>query len=83
MPTYRVGTEPLKIRKSFREVLCEQCGKRMGMIYVARMPKQLEGLSAEDVLNFYPFMKVDIQIHEKECPDGPATEVYPTHEPKS
>ncbi len=68
MPTYCVGNEPLQIRKSFREILCEQCGKTMGMIYVARMPKQLEGLSAEDVLNSYPFMKVDIQVHEKECP---------------
>jgi hypothetical protein len=68
MPTYCVGNEPLQIRKSFREILCEQCGKRMGTIYEARMPKQLEGLSAEDVLTFYPFMKMDIQVHEKACP---------------
>jgi hypothetical protein len=68
MPTYRIGSEPLKIRKSIREVLCEQCGKSLGKIHVARIPKQHEGLNAQDVLNFYPFIKVDIQVHEKECP---------------
>ena len=68
MPTYRVGTEPLQLRKSFREVLCEQCGKSMGNIYMTRIPKKPEGLSPEDVLSFYPFMKVDIEVHEKECP---------------
>jgi len=68
MPTYRVGTEPLQIRKSFREVLCEQCGKSMGKIHVDRIPKQLEGLSARDVLKFYPFIRVDIGVHEKVCP---------------
>jgi hypothetical protein len=68
MPTYRVGNQPLMIRKSFREVLCEQCGKSMGRIHVAKVSEKTEGLSPREVLNFYPFMKVDIQIHEKECP---------------
>jgi hypothetical protein len=68
MPTYRVGNQPLLIRKSFREVLCEQCGGSIGKIHVAKVPEKTEGLSPREVLNFYPFMKVDIQIHEKECP---------------
>ncbi len=77
MPTYRVGSEPLQLRKSFREVLCEQCGKSMGMLYVARMPKQLEGLTSTEVLNFYPFMKVDIEVHEKQCPGQKKEEERP------
>jgi len=40
----------------------------MGRIYVARIPEKLEGLSPQDILTFYPYMKVDIQVHEKECP---------------
>ncbi len=68
MPTYCVGNEPLQIRKSFRDILCELCGKSMGRIYVARIPEKLEGLSPQDILTFYPYMKVDIQVHEKECP---------------
>jgi hypothetical protein len=67
MPTYCVG-KPLQIRKSFREILCELCGKSMGRIYVTRIPEKLEGLGPRDVLNLYPFMKVDVQVHEKECP---------------
>ena len=85
MPTYRVGNEPLQIRKSFREILCEQCGKSMGKMSVARLPEKLEGLGPQDVMTFYPYMKPDIQVHEKECPalkkeDGPAGAVDPAHD---
>jgi hypothetical protein len=88
MPNYRVGNEPLQIRKSFREVLCELCGKSMGRIYVHTIREKREGLSPEDVASYYPFMKLDIRTHEKDCPalkkeDGPATVADPTHEPKS
>jgi hypothetical protein len=88
MPTYCVGNQPLELRKSFRDVLCEQCGKSMGRIYVARVPKKSAGMSSRDVLNFFPFMKPDIQVHEKECPalkkeSGPAAVVDPPHKPKS
>lgn len=38
MPTYQVGSKSLRVRKSFREVLCEQCGKSMGMVYFANVP---------------------------------------------
>ena len=87
MPTYRVGNEPLQIRKSFREILCELCGKSIGRIYVHTIPEKREGLSPEDVLSFYPFMKLDINTHEKECPtlkkeDGQTAVVDLTHEPK-
>ena len=68
MPTYRVGNEPLQIRKSFREILCELCGKSMGRIYVARIPEKLEELSPQVILTLYPFMKVDIKVHEKDRP---------------
>lgn len=68
MPTYCVGTEPSIIRKSFREVLCEQCGKTMGSIYEASMPGNLDGLSARDVLVSFPYMKLDIDTHETQCP---------------
>jgi hypothetical protein len=85
MPTYCVGNEPLQIRKSFRDILCEQCGKSMGRIYVARIPEKLEGLSPQDILPLYPFMKLDITVHEKQCPalkkeDGPAGAVGPAHD---
>jgi hypothetical protein len=40
----------------------------MGMIYEHTIPEKLEGLSPRYVLNFYPFMKLDIDTHEKECP---------------
>jgi len=48
----------------------------MGRIYVARIPEKLEGPSPKDILPLYPFMKLDITVHEKECPalkkdDGP------------
>jgi len=49
----------------------------MGRIYVARLPETLDGLGPQDILTLYPYMKLDIQVHEKECPvlkkeDGPA-----------
>jgi hypothetical protein len=85
MPTYCVGKELLQSRTSFREILCEQCGKSMGRIYATRIPEKLEGLSAQDVLAFCPSMKLDIQVHEKECPAqkkeaGPAGAVDPAHD---
>jgi hypothetical protein len=49
----------------------------MGMLYEARIPEKSEGLTPQDILAFCPYMKLDIQVHEKECPalkkeDGPA-----------
>jgi NMD protein affecting ribosome stability and mRNA decay len=83
MPTYCVGKE-IQSRTSFREILCEQCSKSMGRIYATRIPERLEGLSPQDILTFYPSMKLDIQIHEKECraqkkDDGSAEAVNPDH----
>jgi hypothetical protein len=48
----------------------------MGRIYATRIPERLEGLSPQNILTLYPLMKLDIQVHEKECPaqkkeDGP------------
>jgi len=56
------------MRKSFREVLCKQCGKSMGKVYFANVPKKYDGLTPEEVVSFWSFMKVDVNTHEKECP---------------
>lgn len=66
MPTYKVGTEPLKTRKSMREVLCEQCGKSMGKAYFSKV---LNGLTAEQAIELWPYLKMDIRVHETQCPE--------------
>jgi hypothetical protein len=65
MPTYRVGSEPLKTRKSMRQVLCEQCGKNMG---TALFSRDHQGVTAEKAIELWPYLKVDIKVHEAQCP---------------
>lgn len=65
MPSYKVGTEPLKTRKSMREVLCEQCGKSMGKAYFSQAFKEL---TAEQAIDLWPYLKMDIKVHESQCP---------------
>ncbi len=65
MPTYKVGNEPLKPRKSMREVLCEHCGRTMGK---ALFTRAFTGLSAEEAIELWPYLKVDIKLHETVCP---------------
>jgi hypothetical protein len=40
----------------------------MGMIYFANVPKKYDGLSPEEVVSFWYFMKIDVNTHEKGCP---------------
>jgi hypothetical protein len=77
MPTYKVGNEPLKSRTSLREVLCEHCGKTMGR---ALFTRPLAGLNAKEAIETWPYLKVDIRLHETVCP---ATQQLPqpTHSP--
>jgi hypothetical protein len=65
MPTYRVGAEPLKTRKSMREVLCEQCGKAMGKAYFSQA---FTGLTADQAIEHWPYLRMDIKVHESQCP---------------
>ena len=67
MPTYKVGTEPLKPRKSMREVLCEGCGKSLGK---ALFTRAFAGLSAGEAIELWPYLKVDIRVHETNCPSS-------------
>jgi hypothetical protein len=67
MPTYKVGNEPLKPRKSMREVLCEHCGKIMGK---ALFTRPFAGLTAEKAIELWPYLKVDIKLHENVCPSS-------------
>jgi hypothetical protein len=64
MPTYKVGAEPLKTRKSMREVLCEQCGKCMGKAYFSQA---YGGLTADQAIELWPYLKMDIRVHESQC----------------
>jgi hypothetical protein len=65
VPTYKVGSEPLKTRKSMREVLCEQCGKLMGRAYFSQA---YQGLTADKAIELWPYLKMDIKVHESQCP---------------
>ncbi len=67
MPTYKVGNEPLKSRQSLREVLCEHCGKTMGK---ALFTRAFAGLSALEAIELWPYLKVDIRLHETVCPQA-------------
>jgi len=40
----------------------------MGKVYFANVPKKYDGLTPEEVVSFWSFMKVDVNTHEKECP---------------
>jgi hypothetical protein len=78
MPTYKVGNEPLKSRKSMREVLCEHCGKTMGK---ALFTRPHSGLTAQEAIEFWPYLKVDIKLHETACPSTQQLP-QPTHSPE-
>lgn len=65
MPTYRVGNEPLKTRQSMRRVLCEHCGKSMG---TALFSRDYQGITAEEAIELWPYLRVDFDMHETQCP---------------
>jgi hypothetical protein len=47
-----------------REVLCEQCGKTMGRAYFSHA---YEGLTADQAIELWPYLKMDIRVHESQC----------------
>jgi hypothetical protein len=71
LSTYKVGTEPLKTRRSMRDVLCEQCGKSMGRAYFSH---PYQGLTADQAIELWPYLKMDIKVHETQCEGAQITE---------
>ena len=70
VPTYKLSE--LRLRPSGRrlfprEILCEQCGERVGSVTSLHEASDLVGLTSKQVIKLWPTWAAEVKEHEAKC----------------